>query len=335
MQNRNKSLFETDYSEKALNRLKIIEKYTHLIKSKCKKSVALAILEVSRATLTRWKKQLRQEGIAGLEDYSRRPKNIRKSTWTQQEKLRVHNIRKLYPFFGKAKIAVIYSKHYQENIATSRVGKILKQLLLEYKISTVADVCGKKYTKPRVFDGHAKRLPKGMKAKQVGELIQIDQMSVNISGLKPGKHFNAICPISKYAVAKTYWQATSHNAENFLKFLIKSLPFPILSLQVDGGSEFKGDFEIACAKLNIPLFVLPPRSPEMNGCVERVNGTFKDEFYAMYLSFKSIDEFKMKLTEFIHFYNGLRPHHNLRLLTPYEFLEKLKLRGPGLICIKP
>jgi len=325
---RNFQIVVDEYSEKALERLKILKKYDELIAAKCKKEVILNVLEISRATLTRWKKQLKEEGIAGLEDFSRRPKRIRKHVWTTEEKIRVYNLRNLYPFFGKAKIAKMYENDYQQTISTSKVGRILKQLLFEQRIQTVADVCGRKYTKPRIFNGHAKRLPKGMKAVNVGELIQIDHMSVDLPKLKPGKHFNAICSISKYAVSKTYWQATSHNAENFLKFLIKTMPFPIRSIQVDGGSEFKGDFELACEKLNIPLYVLPPRSPEMNGCVERVNGTFKDEFYAMHSSFQSVDDFIGKLIKFTDFYNETRPHHSLRLLTPNQFLETMNLRGP-------
>jgi len=47
-------------------------------------------------------------------------------------------------------------------------------------------------------------------------------------------------------------------------------------VQVDGGSEFYGDFEEACKELGIRLFALPPRSPKLNGVVERLNRTFRD-----------------------------------------------------------
>jgi len=323
MKNRNRSLFATEYSERALERLKILEKYDTLIKETCTKDVALQVLEISRATLTRWKQRLREEGIVGLEDFSRRPQTIRKSLWTEEEKLRVYNLRNMYPFLGKEKIAVMYKNDYQIAISASKVGRILKSLLREHKIKSVADVCGKKYKKPRNFTGHAQRLPKGMKAVRVGQLVQVDHMSVDIPNLKPGKHFNAICSVSKYAISKTYWQATSYNAKQFLKLLIKSLPFKLESIQVDGGSEFMGDFETACAELQIPLYVLPPLSPKLNGCVERVNGTFRDEFYALHSSFKSIDDFVVKLDQFTQFYNIRRPHHRLRLLTPCQFLEKI------------
>lgn len=40
---------------------------------------------------------------------------------------------------------------------------------------------------------------------------------------------------------------------------------------VNGGSEFRDEFEQACEALNLPLFTLPPKKPEWNGCVERAN----------------------------------------------------------------
>ncbi|GHT98852.1 hypothetical protein FACS1894126_4700 [Alphaproteobacteria bacterium] len=46
--------------------------------------------------------------------------------------------------------------------------------------------------------------------------------------------------------------------------LVATAPYPILSFQVDGGSEFRGEFEEACGELQIPLIVLPPVSPKYN-----------------------------------------------------------------------
>jgi len=51
----------------------------------------------------------------------------------------------------------------------------------------------------------------------------------------------------------------------------------VKAIQVDGGSEFKADFEAACQARGIRLCVLPPRSPKLNGCVERGNRTHREE----------------------------------------------------------
>ena len=83
------------------------------------------------------------------------------------------------------------------------------------------------------------------------------------------------------------------------------------------------EFEKAFEKAAIPLFVLPPRSPKINGGVERSNGTFRYEFYSLYDRFASEVDHEQKLINFTKFYNEIRPHKNLRLLTPCQYLEKL------------
>ena len=48
-------------------------------------------------------------------------------------------------------------------------------------------------------------------------------------------------------VTRVYSRATGGNAKRFLMDLLGALPFPLLSFQVEGGSEFMADFESACA----------------------------------------------------------------------------------------
>ena len=74
-------------------------------------------------------------------------------------------------------------------------------------------------------------------------------------------------------------RATSRNAKRFLAYPQAQAPFPIRSLQVDGGSVFRDEFEQSCQDLGIPLYVLPPKKPEYNGCVARANGASRYEFY--------------------------------------------------------
>ena len=54
---------------------------------------------------------------------------------------------------------------------------------------------------------------------------------------------------------------------------------PIGAIQINGGSEFKAEFEAGCEARGIYLWVLPPKSPELNGCVERTNGMWRCEFH--------------------------------------------------------
>ena len=55
--------------------------------------------------------------------------------------------------------------------------------------------------------------------------------------------------------------------------LTPDVPFRIEGIQVDGGSEFRAEFEDACRERNLCLFVLPPKRPQLNGHVERAQGS--------------------------------------------------------------
>jgi len=80
------------------------------------------------------------------------------------------------------------------------------------------------------------------------------------------------------------------------------------------------DFEQACKDKNIKLFVLPPRSPKLNGGVERINQTWRTEFY----NFRDdLPENILQLSDFVkdyqHFYNFDRPHKALYFLSPFDY----------------
>jgi hypothetical protein len=83
------------------------------------------------------------------------------------------------------------------------------------------------------------------------------------------KKFTARDLISRWDVIELHRRATSNAATLFLDTLQRRLPFPLRALQVDGGSEFAALFEEACQQRGLRLFVLPPRSPKLNGQVER------------------------------------------------------------------
>ncbi|ETN89560.1 integrase core domain-containing protein, partial [Thermus sp. NMX2.A1] len=109
----------------------------------------------------------------------------------------------------------------------------------------------------------------------------------------------------------------------FLSRLVAQAPFPIRAVQVDGGSEFMAEFEKTCQGLGIALFVLPPRSPKLNGHVERLQRTFRDEFYTRPLPTR-LSELQAKLDAYLDYYNRRRPHMALGGLAPLEFLAKIQ-----------
>ena len=136
------------------------------------------------------------------------------------------------------------------------------------------------------------------------------------------KHFTAHDVLSRWNVVGVYQRATATNAAYFLDVLEQRMPFRVKAIQVDGGSEFEAIFETECQRRGIKLFVLPPRSPKLNGAVERAHRTHTEEFYEVTDSTFDIAELAAELLKWERIYNTIRPHQALNYLTPLRFLEQ-------------
>lgn len=280
------------------------------------------ITGISRATYYRRKKAIATFGIIkGLQRRNTKPKTFRTSKIPIETINTILAIRRENPTYGKAKIAVILRRDFAINLSESSVGRVLKKLIIEGKITKSISSC--KAKRRRKFIKHAKRWEYGMKAKSPGELIQIDHMSVTKHNITM-KEFRAWDPITKTIVADVVSNATSSAAAKFLRKVIEEMPFKVKSIQVDGGSEFMANFEKECENLKLPLYVLPPSHPQYNGGVERGNRIFREEFYGRGdIRAESIGAFKLQLKKAVHKYNTYRPHFSLNGLTPLEYTNKI------------
>jgi transposase InsO family protein len=110
------------------------------------------------------------------------------------------------------------------------------------------------------------------------------------------------------------------------------MPFPVKALQVDGGSEFQASFEEVCQVRGIRLFVLPPRSPKLNGCVERAQRTHQKEFYEVHDGDLEIAPLNQALRDWEQVYNTVRPHQALNYLTPYQFVVLWQTQRKEALC---
>ena len=309
----------------AAGREETIHAINRLRKAGCDLSAACAERGISRATYYRWQQRYRDCGARGLTPRSRQPKRCRTARWSTQDERLVWQLRRAHPTYGKLRLWRVLVRDHGFTASASTVGRILARGRRLGRIKPCA-FYAQGQVKPkrrRQFSGHAKRWRYGQRAKKPGELVQIDHLSVS---LLPGhviKDFKAICPVSKCLVQRAYGRATAGNAGRFLQEVVEQLPFPIRGIQVDGGSEFMAGFEGACQDLQIELYVLPPRRPQYNGCVERVNRTVREEFYSQYQGEVDLASVNQGLAEYQHQYNHFRPHRVLALSTPMEYLECL------------
>lgn len=311
------------YSDIAKKKFRQLQNFKKLKAAGSTETVILEVLGLSRTTYYRMQAKYEEYGLAGLEPKSRRPKKTRQVTWSKELEGLVLKLRKQEPTWGKNKIYRLIIRDHNMAVSLATVGRIISKLIATDKIKTAYFAANKnKPKRRRLFNRHATRWKYGMRASKPGQLVQIDHMSV-YSNSKCVKHFKANCPVSKVMVCDVYNTASSRTAASFLEKVIQDMPFDIESVQVDGGSEFMKDFEIACKELGIKLYVLPPRSPKYNGVVERCNGITRDDFYSQYNDVFDVHTIKEHLLKFQNKYNNYRPHQALQNLTPMEYLKLL------------
>jgi transposase InsO family protein len=174
---------------------------------------------------------------------------------------------------------------------------------------------------------YAQRKPKDYQVHSPGDMVELDTLDLRPL---PGvllKHFTAHDVVCKWNVLGVYTQASAATTADFLDSLSARMPFPTRlmrhqPLQVDGGSEFESIFEEACQRRGIQLFVLPPRSPKLNGGVERAHRTHTEEFYEVTDSTFALADLRLELLEWETIYNTVRPHQALGYLTPALFLNQ-------------
>ena len=275
----------------------------------------------SRSTVYEW---LKRKGA--LEDRSRRPRRVRQPSWSNELEARVLELRTAYPRWGKDTLTPILRREGVQ-VSVSMVGRILAKLKREARLlpATTADPNIRSASYQRPF---ARRKPRDYVPVAPGDLIQVDSADVRWTGLgQVYKHFSARDYVSRWDVLGVYGRATATTAASFLDELLARMPFAVRAIQVDGGSEFKAEFEAACEAKGLELFVLPPRSPKLNGRVERAQRTHKEEFYQVIEPPDGLAELRPGLLLQEQRYNTYRPHHALGFKTPQEWLLAFAERG--------
>jgi len=272
-----------------------------------------------RSAVHVWLKRYKQTGPRGLEDRSRRPRQMRQPTWDADLEARVLGLRQESPCWGKDKLTPILRREGRQ-VSVSMVGRILSRLKSGGRLppASLKDPCI--VSRPQIRP-YAIRKPKDYLPLAPGDLIQVDTADVRWTGLDQRyKHFSGRDFISRWDVLDVHRRATAHTAADFLSVLQKRMPFEVRAIQVDGGSEFRAEFEAACEEKGLRLFVLPPRSPKLNGRVERAQRTHKEEFYQVVDPPDSLVELRAQLLEQEQRYNTYRPHQALGNQTPQEWL---------------
>jgi putative transposase len=278
------------------------------------------LFQISRSTFYNWRRRYDPKNLRSLEDRSSRPKRARQRSWGVETVKAVQRLREKYPRWGKDKLAVLLR---QDNIkaSVSTVGRVINYLKATGQLVEPARSRRKlsKKARARIY---AVRKPKDYGAKVPGDIVQIDTMDVYPWPGLHLKHFSLEDVISRINCLELRGRATAKITAEVLEDALARFPFEVKALQIDGGSEWKAEFEAACQKLGILLFVLPPRSPKLNGCVERAHRTHQEEFYEVTDCEPTLEDLRAALREWEHTYNAVRPHQALGYKTPLDYLKE-------------
>jgi len=276
---------------------------------------------ISRQSFYRWKRRYDPENLVSLEDRSHRPHRRRQSTWSPGLAEQVLRLRRQYPRWGKDKLAVLLRREGW-SVATSMVGRILGSLKRRgLLVEPLAVRLKARHSRPP--RPYAVRKPRDYQPEAPGDLVQVDTLELRPLPGVVLKQFTARDVVSRWDVIQAHSRATASLAAQFLDTLQQRMPFPIRALQVDGGSEFAAQFEQACRERRLKLFVLPPRSPKLNGRVERAQRTHTEEFYEVTPCSWLIPQLNRELRAWERIYNTVRPHQALDYLTPQQELLRL------------
>ena len=249
---------------------------------------------ISRPTLRKWLRRYSSEGINGLKSRSRRPKRSPNCKVSKKEEQWILGYRKAQ--LGARRIQSELVWRHQCRLSLATIHKVLKR----NKVPPLV--------KPRK-KSHFKRYERPVP----GDRVQMDTMK-----LRPGLYqYTAVDDCSRYLVARVYPRRTAAHTLDFLEKALEEMPFQIQRIQTDRGREFFA-YKVQQQLMDWAIKFRPvkPRSPHLNGKVERVQKTAYYEFYA--LSDLKDPKLQDRLDEWVFHYNWLRGHGSLGGKAPID-----------------
>jgi len=265
---------------------------------------------LSRKAFYKWKARYDAQGEAGLCDRPRIPHHSPCAT-PREVISKILYLRQHY-HFGPGRIADYLRRFHQLTVARSSVHRIL----IRHGLNRLP-ANQKRRPIGRAWQRYEKAQP--------GHRLQLDvKFLERIAGTRKRLYqFTAIDDCTRIRVLKVYDANNQATAIRFADEVIRRLPFRVQVIQTDNGAEFQSRFHWHLEARDIRHVYIRPRSPHLNGKVERSHRVDQQEFYQLLDQDGISDDihlFNDKLREWEDYYNYHRPHGALDGQTPYERL---------------
>lgn len=261
---------------------------------------------VSRPTLRKWLRRYDAEGEAGLRARSRRPHRSPASKVNQAVEAQILDLRRERRL-GVKRLRNELQRLYGVRLSPATIHKVL----VRHDLGVL----------PARKRGRHK--PKRYSRPVPGDRVQLDTCKI-----RPGLYqFTAIDDCSRYLVAGLARRRSAAATLVFLDQVLDEMPFAIQRVQTDRGTEFFAEaVQRRLMAEAIRFRPIAPRSPHLNGKVERAQRTVLEEFWAT-VDAKAAD-IAMQLALWVHHYNWDRPHESLQGLTPIDRVCELTDKTP-------
>ena len=264
---------------------------------------------ISRPTLRKWWRRYQAQGVAGLASLSRRPHTSPQQHLQPQHIEWISELR-LQRKLGVRCIQSELQRLYGLSFSLATLHKVLQRLQV-------------KPLRPPLRRRHQKRYQKAVP----GERVQVDTCKVG-----PGMvQYTAIDDCTRLMVVALYPRRTAENAVRLREQVVDHMLFPIQRIQTDRGTEFTSyTFQDAMAAHHIKWRPVKPRSPHLNGKVERAQQTALDEFYAtLDLEQLGREQVARDLEDWQDYYNWHRVHGAIGQPPMYKALDLLDKAPDG------
>lgn len=126
----------------------------------------------------------------------------------------------------------------------------------------------------------------------------------------------AIDDATRIRALTIYRRHTQENATRFFDYVVESFPCRIHTVRTDRGHEWQAKFHWHVEDQGTRHVYIKPRSPQLDGKVERSHRSDQEEFYQL-LTYTGDVDLNKKLASWEEFYNLSRPHGAHSGRTPY------------------
>jgi len=223
-------------------------------------TVACKEFNIPRSSFYDWKKAYDKEGKAGL----LRRKPVAKS---HPRKLKQSVVDKIVYLRNTYQLGSWRIKYYLEryhNIIISESS--VSRTLVKYKINRLPKTASKRTL-------HTKRYSKDAP----GHHVQVDVKFITLSDAFGNKikrfQYTAVDDATRIRALKIFSKHNQKNAIEFIDHVVCKFPFRIHTIRTDRGHEFQARFHWHVEDKGMRHSYIKPRSPQLNGKVERSHRT--------------------------------------------------------------